>query len=110
MIEIECHIFIKRNGICFLDAQKTNLLKEILQSGTLRGAAKKISISYQHAWNIIEELNRLSPEPVVIKQRGGTKGGGTEISIFGQRLLREYQQIEAHINKLVQQMNTEINF
>jgi molybdate transport system regulatory protein len=109
MIEIECHISIKKNGNCFLGATKIELLKEIIKSGSLSGAAKKLKISYQHAWNMIDEMNRLAPEPLIIKQRGGVNGGGTEISFYGERILREYEQIEAQVKKLVNQINVEIN-
>jgi molybdate transport system regulatory protein len=42
----------------------------------LSGAAKKLKISYQHAWNLIDEMNHVAPEPLVTLQRGGTNGGG----------------------------------
>ncbi len=110
MIEIECHISIKKDGICFLGAAKTELLTEIIKNGSLSGAAKKMKISYQHAWNMIDEMNRIAPEPLVIKQRGGVNGGGANISMYGEKLLKEYQQIEDKVKYLVQQMNVEINF
>jgi molybdate transport system regulatory protein len=109
MIEVECHISIKKNGNCFLGTLKTELLQEILKIGSLRGAAKKLSISYQHAWTMIDEMNRIAPEPLVIKQRGGANGGGAEISGYGRRILSEYRQIEAQVKKLVNQINVEIN-
>ncbi len=109
MIEVECQISIKKNGKCFLGSMKTNLLNEIKKSGSLSGAAKKLKISYQHAWTMINEMNRVAPKPMVIKQRGGTNGGGTEISTYGEKILREYGQIEAQIKKLVNQINVEIN-
>lgn len=46
---------------------------------------------------------------MIIKHRGGLKGGGTEISAYGQRILKEYKQIEAMIMKMVSQINAEIN-
>jgi molybdate transport system regulatory protein len=109
MIEVECHISIKKEGNSFLNATKTELLKEIIQSGSLSGAAKKLKISYQHAWNMIDEMNRVSPEPLVIKQRGGTNGGGALISAYGKRILGEYYQIQAQFNVIVSQINVEIN-
>ena len=109
MIEVESHISIKKNGSCFLDQYKTALLQEIMQSGSLRGAAKKLKISYQHAWTMIDEMNRIAPEPLVIKQRGGANGGGAEISGYGTRILNEFKQIEAQVKKLVSQINVEIN-
>lgn len=109
MIEVECHISIKRDGSCFLDPYKTALLHEISQNGSLRGAAKKLKISYQHAWTMIDEMNRVAPEPLVIKQRGGANGGGAEISSYGLRILKEFRQIEVQAKKLVNQINVEIN-
>lgn len=109
MIEVECHISINKNGNCFLNLTKIELLHEIMQSGSLSGAAKKLKISYQHAWTMIDEMNRDAPSPIVIKQRGGVNGGGAEISSYGERILREYRQIEAEVNKLVSQINVEIN-
>jgi molybdate transport system regulatory protein len=109
MIEVECHISIKKNGYSFLSTTKTELLNEIMHCGSLSGAAKKLKISYQHAWTMIVEMNRLAPSPLVIMQRGGINGGGTEISSYGRRILKEYKLIEAQVNKLVDQINVEMN-
>ena len=109
MIEVECHITIKKNSICFLGAMKTELLNQIIQCGSLSGAAKKLKISYQHAWNMMDEMNRTAPEPLVIMKRGGANGGGAEISAYGERILKEYRQIEAQVKNLVNKINVEIN-
>ncbi len=109
MIEIECHISIKKSGVPFLNPLKTELLKEIRQNGSLSGAARKMKISYQHIWNMVEEMNRISPSPLVLKLRGGTNGGGTFVSDYGERMLREYNEIQDEIKKVVDQINIEIN-
>jgi len=109
MLEVECQISIKKNGSCFLNQVKTELLREIEQSGSMSGAAKKLKISYQHTWTMINEMNRSAPEPLVIKQRGGANGGGAEISVYGIKILRDYTLIEAQVKKLISQINVEIN-
>ena len=109
MIEVECHISIKKDGIRFLNPLETQLLQEIRNNGSLSGAAKKMEISYQHVWTMIDEMNRSAPSPLVLKQRGGANGGGTAISGYGERMLREYLIIQAEINKVVAQINVEIN-
>jgi len=109
MIEVEAQISIKRDGITFLNPVKTELLNEIKQNGSLSAAAKKLKISYQHAWTMIEEINRTAPEPLVMKQRGGTNGGGAEISEYGKRIMKEYQLINETVSKMVGQINVEIN-
>lgn len=109
MIEVECHISIKKNGTSFLSPVKTELLNEIRKSGSLNSAAKNLNISYQHVWTMIDEMNRIAPEPLVIKQRGGANGGGAEISGYGEKILQEYRMIQAQVKKIVDQINVEIN-
>ncbi|MBV5315282.1 MAG: winged helix-turn-helix domain-containing protein [Prolixibacteraceae bacterium] len=109
MIEVDCHISIKKDGAVFINPLKTQLLQEIKKNGSLSGAAKEMEISYQHVWTMIDEMNRMAPYPLVLKQRGGANGGGTSISEYGERMLREYQIIQAEINKVVAQINVEIN-
>jgi molybdate transport system regulatory protein len=109
MIEVECHISIKKDNSSFLDHVKIDLLLQIKQIGSLSGAAKKCNISYQHAWTIIDEMNKTAPQPLVIKQRGGINGGGAEITQYGENILREYYLIQAQIQKLVDQINVDIN-
>lgn len=109
MIEVEVNISIKRDGIVFLNPVKTALLHEIKQCGSLSKAVQKLNISYQHAWTMIDEINRTAPEPLVIKQRGGINGGGTEISGYGAKILKEYQLINDTVGKIVGQINVEIN-
>lgn len=109
MIEVECTISIKKNGTTFLGPVKTELLNEIRNSGSLSGAAKKLKISYQHAWTMIDEMNRAAPEPLVMKQRGGANGGGAEVSDYGLKILHDYKLIEAQVKKLISQINVDLN-
>ena len=109
MIEVDCLVSIKKDGKVFLDPVKIKLLNEIMKSGSLSGAAKKLKISYQHAWTMIDEMNHAAPSPLVIKQRGGTNGGGALISQYGENILKDYKQIASQVNKLVGQINVDIN-
>ncbi len=110
MIEIDCHISVRNDGVRFLGATQTELIREIKQTGSLSGAAKKLKISYQHAWTMIAEMNRIAPQPIVSKQRGGANGGGACVSEYGERILLEYQIIEDQVKNLIRQINAEINF
>ena len=109
MIEVECRIFIKKDKQIYLDQTKINLLLHIQQNGSLRSAAKTMGISYQHAWNLINDMNTIAAEPLIIKQRGGTSGGGATLTSSGLRVLNEYHQIEKQVNSFVKQINAEIN-
>jgi molybdate transport system regulatory protein len=109
MIEVEAHIVIKRNGASFLCPQKVKLLFEVQKQGSLNAAAKALGISYQHAWNLVSELNRAGAEPLVAKQRGGPNGGGTALTAYGERLLNDYRSIGETVNNLIAPVNVELN-
>lgn len=109
MIVVEANISIKKDGLVILNPGKIMLLNEIKQCGSLNAAAKKLNLSYQHVWNMMNDMNRISPEPVVIKQRGGANGGGAEVSEYGLKILNEYKMIGRAVQKIINQINVEIN-
>jgi molybdate transport system regulatory protein len=107
--EVELHIVIQRNGGAFLDAKKIDLLNEIHHSGSLRSAATLLGISYQHAWNLLHELNRAAGQPLVVSQRGGPGGGGALLTEYGKHIIEEYRILEMEIQTYAKRLNTEIN-
>ena len=107
--EVDLHIYVNRNGRRFLAPSNIGVLREIRSGGSLRTAAKTLNISYQHIWDVVDEINRRSSHPVVIKQRGGAGGGGAALSEYGKQLLGEYQAIENEVRRFVRRLNTEIN-
>jgi molybdate transport system regulatory protein len=109
MIEIEVHIIIKRNGSAFLCPQRVKLLLEVQKQGSLNAAAKALGISYQHAWNLVAELNLAGAEPLVDKQRGESNGGGAALTAYGQRMLNDYRVIGETVNNLITPVNVELN-
>jgi molybdate transport system regulatory protein len=108
-IQAEYQLFINRKGQCLLGPGKTELLSEIKRTGSLRAASKKLKISYQHAWTVIDTINQASYEPVVLKQRGGTGGGGAMLTSYGEHLLSDYQAINKEVQKFFKKLNMELN-
>ncbi len=66
-------------------------------------------MSYQHVWNVINEMNQIASSPVVLKQRGGSGGGGATLTDYGKRILNEFNLIEVEVQKFLKRLNTEIN-
>lgn len=108
-IQADYQLFINRKGNCLLGPGKTDLLFEIQRTGSLRAASRKLEISYQHAWSMIDAINQASYEPVVVKQRGGSGGGGASLTPYGERLLRDYQTIDKEVQKFFRKLNMELN-
>jgi len=90
IFEIFGDISIYRNRKLFFGITQYVLLKRILEQGSINAAAKCSKISYQQAWSIVDRMNRLSPVPLVIRQKGGAQGGGCRVTSFGKSLITYY--------------------
>lgn len=84
---------IYKNGECFLDSRRIALLKLVKEKGSINSASKELKMSYQQAWHFIKLMNELSPLPVIVKQRGGSNGGGTIVTRYGERVIKEFDAL-----------------
>ena len=67
------------------------LLERIDRLGSISKAAKAAGISYKTAWDVIDEVNNLSTEPLVVRTSGGRGGGGTVLTGEGKEVVRLYR-------------------
>jgi len=92
---IKSRVWIEVNGQIFLGEGRIQLLKTIKETGSLSKAAKKLGISYNKAWKLVNSVNTVSEKLVVIKNIGGKGGGGTKLTPYGEKLVTSFE----HINK-----------
>ncbi len=77
-------------GKPFLLEKRIELLHAIQKYGSISKAAKAVPMSYKSAWEAVDMMNSLSPEPIVARETGGRDGGGTKITAYGLQLLKNY--------------------
>jgi molybdate transport system regulatory protein len=70
------------------------LLEHVAAFGSIAAAARKMRMSYKHAWDLIEEMNKLFGKPVVSAQVGGRQGGGTQLTPVGLAVVGRFRAIE----------------
>lgn len=70
------------------------LLERIDASGSISSAATAMGMSYKAAWQAVEAINNLSHEAVLIRQPGGSTGGGTCLTEYGRRMVATYRRLE----------------
>jgi len=109
MVEVELPIHIHFHKQLFINPVRIILLQKIKQTGSLNSAAKALAISYQNAWTIVGEMNKIPTQPIVLKQRGGNRGGGAKLSEYGEQVLKEYFYIEKQVLEFKKLLNVEIN-
>ena len=68
------HIWVDGNEGTFIGYGRVALLEKIRECGSITQAAKLLKISYRHAWELIDSMNRQAQKPFIETVTGG-KGG-----------------------------------
>jgi len=75
---------------------KADLLDNIVSTGSIAAAGRRMSMSYRRAWLLIDEMNRMFKSPVVTTAKGGKGGGGGAVlTPFGREVLARYRNMQA---------------
>ena len=80
------------NGGC-LTPEDLQLIETIRKERSILGAARASGISYRKCWLMVDALNRTFETPV-FETHPGRRGGGAEITSFGERLIALYRSME----------------
>lgn len=108
VFSLEASLCLYRGEELFLGAQQIRLLRQVLVDGSIHAAANNLKMSYQHAWHMLDKLNRLSPVPVIVRQKGGKDGGGCSLSPYGLKLLDLYLKKEKEVLQLLKRSYSEL--
>ncbi len=73
---------------------KADLLDAIARSGSISAAAREMGMSYRRAWVLVDTMNRCFREPLVVTVKGGSSGGGAQVTEFGLDILSRYRAME----------------
>lgn len=99
--EIRVRCWIDIDGEKFFGPGRANLLELIRESGSIVKAARIMGMSYKKAWDMVEQMNRRGQKPYVVTHKGGKKGGGTELTETGKRVITSYRRLIDKVRVLV---------
>lgn len=88
----------------FLGDKRIRLLEAIDKFGSISQAAKAVPLSYKAAWDAVDSMNNLAPEPLVLSMAGGRHGGGTELTAFARRLIAFYRALEQEYQSALEKL------
>ncbi len=106
--QINGAIAIYKGDEIFMGISQYILLKLILEEGSINAAAKRKGIPYQQAWNLIDQINKISPIPIVIRQKGGSGGGGCIVSEYGNNVIKLFEKKLETFQKNIDEMNNDM--
>ena len=73
---------------------KARLLEQIGETGSIRGAAAALKMSYRRAWLLVRATEKTFGGPLVTAAAGGPRGGGASLTAAGKKVVRLYRSIE----------------
>ena len=76
-----------------LASEDLQLIEFIRKERSILGVARASGISYRKCWLMVDALNRTFETPV-FETHLGRRGGGAEITLFGERLIALYRSME----------------
>lgn len=86
-------IWIEGEDGTFLGYGRVVLLERIREHGSISEAARSMNMSYKHAWQLVESMNRQSRAPLVETATGGKGGGGTRLTEAGEKAVELFWHI-----------------
>jgi molybdate transport system regulatory protein len=88
-------IRIEFEGDHSLGPGKIQLLEAVGEYGSISAAARSMSMSYRHAWEMLDDVNRCFRRPVIETETGGRAGGGAKLTDFGREVIDRYRSMQA---------------
>lgn len=77
----------------FFGPGRLQLLENIMATGSISQAAKRMQMSYKKAWDMVNSMNQNTTKPIVSTQTGGEKGGGTIVTEEGKQLISAFKKL-----------------
>ncbi|BAB65821.1 MULTISPECIES: winged helix-turn-helix domain-containing protein [Sulfurisphaera] len=83
-----------------------SLMKNIIETGSISTAAKKMHVSYKFAWEYVRKVNDILGG--IEMHKGGKGAGGTIVSEKVTELIKVYEEAEKEINEVLEKYNKKI--
>jgi molybdate transport system regulatory protein len=107
-LQLAGKIWIERDGVKFFGPGPLELLTLIGETGSLHVAAATMGISYRKAWLIVDRLNKAMGHPVVVAQKGGSRGGGSTLSPEALKLMAKYKKLASDFADFLESKNKKL--
>ena len=104
-MELTSKLTLEMLGKPFLLEKRIELLYAIKEYGSISKAAKAVPMSYKSAWEAVDTMNALSPEPIVCRETGGKDGGGTTVTAYGLQLLENYAILKEEHTRFLERLS-----
>jgi molybdate transport system regulatory protein len=107
-------IWIDGTDGTFLGHGRVALLERIREYGSITKAAKAMEMSYRHAWDLVDSMNKQAKRPFVELATGGKGGGGARVTEDGERAIQFFwrfsEDFQTFLEKEQEKLSAEVLF
>lgn len=103
-VKLDCVWLMGGAGGTELDRTVFPLLQAVAEAGSLYQAARKLGISYRHAWGLMGKWSQRFGQPLVNLERGR----GATLTEVGRRLLLARGRVDAKLGRQLETLASEI--
>ena len=108
--ELKGRMWIEGASGTFLGCGRVVLLERIAEFGSISKAAKSMGMSYRHAWELVDSINRQAGRPLVETSVGGKKGGGTKLTEAGRETVEGFWNIYEKFKHFLEKEGASLQF
>jgi molybdate transport system regulatory protein len=102
--EIRFKLWIEKDGNHVIGKGGADILEAIKQEGSIMAASKKLGMSYRYVWEYLRKIEKRTGLELVLKDRGGSKGGGTILSEEGERVLKLFRTADITVSEVIEEI------
>jgi len=107
-MRVRSKVWLEKEGELVFGSGKSLILKAIQETGSINKAAKKMNMSYRHAWSYIISAERRIDKPLLIRIKGGRSGGGAILTDYARGLLKKFIRLEQEVEQFTNKRYKEI--
>ncbi len=101
--KVKSRIWIESDTGVFLGEGRVRLLKAIDHCGSISEAAKALGISYKKAWKLVKSMNESSSQEMVVKTKGGSGGGKSELTDYARETIKFFDSLNKSCWKVLEE-------
>jgi molybdate transport system regulatory protein len=95
-LSIKSKIWIEdENGGVVFGAGRLYILDAVSRYGSINAAAQELHMSYRAVWGKIRATEKRLGYPLLNRKTGGTQGGGSELTPFGEKIIKRFGELQA---------------
>ena len=103
-------LWIEGRDGTFLGYGRVVLLERIGEHGSISAAARSMSMSYRHAWKLVDSINTQATEPLVEMSTGGAGGGGAKLTEAGKQAVDTFWSAHTEFKAFLEQRTAELEW